>query len=351
MAMPSATRATGGPGTLSARYSVEAAQVGYTGSDDDRHRWLAARIWLDRNDPDSSRLWLRADNGARCHAIDLRGNPPRDFLEESSTYDVVVIHNLWGIPGYSVEQPGLPARCSPLHSTQAWRGRLAAAGARYIFLFGSDFNAISLGGPLPNYETVSVPFHSSLDVLVAGSAAGLRRAAEPIGYRDVNRARLATLPDFKRNSALDLSYTDVRPQDLRDLGTMHSLKDLRLVGVPISAAAVRLIAAWDGLVYLNLDETGLQSGWLDTLAGLGRIEAVSLNHNAIGDPDTDVLSRLTSLRWLSLIETQVGDCGLRRLRELPHLEWLSLVDSHVTAAGTEAFRKARPQCAVQSNCE
>ena len=59
--------------------AVRVAHVGFTGSDDDRDRTLAARLWLGRNDPTfAQRPWVP-------DAIYLNGPPRRDFLARCLT--------------------------------------------------------------------------------------------------------------------------------------------------------------------------------------------------------------------------------------------------------------------------
>src|ERR1700691_6180378 len=121
------------------------AHVGFTGTDDDRDRWLAARIWLGRD----KNSFFHGDDGCtntrfQHDPIDLRANPPRDFLSEQAFYDIVITHNLWALPGRGPAVSGGPTVCSPLHSPSAWKRRLQLSRAERIFMFGADFNAANL---------------------------------------------------------------------------------------------------------------------------------------------------------------------------------------------------------------
>src|SRR5262245_63004636 len=183
------------------------AQVGYTGTDEDRDRFLIARLWLSRNDPGFAAAGWEAD------AIDLNAEVPRDFLAERRRYDVVITHNLWDGPGPK-EHSGGAAR-SPRHGPATWEQRLEASGARYVFLFGPDFNAASFDRVPPAYERFSVPVLSFLDVLVRRPAAlDPGEATRPIRAADVTAARLAALAELRDNRTLDLSYTRPTPADL-----------------------------------------------------------------------------------------------------------------------------------------
>jgi hypothetical protein len=132
---------------------IGVAHVGHVDVADDAERWRTVLQWLQANDKALHDLLYRPDS---CEAdfIDLNRTPPRDFLAEHSTYDVVITHHLWGemIEGYTTRLGG--AAQSPHHSIDAWRRRLAETQAAYIFLAGGAFNIGTLGGHVPGYEIV-----------------------------------------------------------------------------------------------------------------------------------------------------------------------------------------------------
>lgn len=326
------------------------AHVGYTGTDDDRDRWLAASIWLDRTHAGFGRPGRNHSDCSFHHdPIDLRGQPPRDFLAERSCYDLVITHNLWGMPAYSSTDASSGAACSPLHSPATWRQRFQASRARYIFMFGSDFNAANLYAPIPGYECLSVPFRSLLNVFVLDTGAASQ--AQPIDSTDMSMARLATLPALRMNQTLDLSYTDVGEEHLVQLRAMPKLEELRLVGTPVSDVHIVHIAQGTELKVLVLDNTRISNAALYQLRRLQHLECLSLNHTTIGDEGITQLSELRGLKWLSLIETGITDRGLRSLQGMSNLEWLCLVNTRVTAAGIEEIRGALPNCSVRYNLE
>ena len=138
---------------------LSVAHVGHVDTADDRARWLAVSRWLQQNDPPFFNL-LRAqeERGEVEHQfIDLNRRPPRDFLLEQQTHDIVITHHLWGeeSEGYTIRSGG--AAQSEHHTAENWRQRLRATGARYVFLAGGAFNLAHLGGSLPGYEKVA--FH------------------------------------------------------------------------------------------------------------------------------------------------------------------------------------------------
>ena len=331
------------------RPPLTVAQVGYTATDDDRDRWLAARIWLERNDPRFGQsLPESLGNASVQHdAIDLRGTPRRDFLTEKIRYDIVLTHNLWDSSGGSPGDAASPVACSPLHHPSAWRRRFEDSHARYIFMFGSDFNAAAIGASIHGYGSIFVPFRSPLHVFVRGGRGGLQ--PQPINYWHMANARLAALPSLLSNTTLDLGYADLRGEHLSYVKDMNNLAELRLVGTAVSDEDMEQVAQVAGLKTLNLDDTRISSAALRHLRKLKRLECLSLNHTSIDDEGLTQLRELRGLKWLSLIETDISDRGLSQLHTLIELEWLCLVNTKVTAAGVEEMRRATPHCTVRCN--
>lgn len=327
------------------------AQVGYTATDDDRDRWLAACIWLERNDPAFGRSLLETEGNADVQhdAIDLRGTPGRDFLTEQIRYNIVLTHNLWGRPGYSPDDGSSAAACSPLHNPSTWRRRFQDSRARHIFMFGSDFNAANIDGFIPGYERSFVPFQSILNVFVLGGCAASQ--TQSINYLDMANARLAALPTLLMNTTLDVSFTDISGQHLARVKAMSNLEELRLVGTAVSDSDMSHVVQGTGLKILNLDDTRISDVALCHLRKLKRLECLSLNHTAIHDEGIAHLRELRGLKWLSLIETEITDRGLRDLHEMTNLEWLCLVNTKVTVAGVEELHRAIPQCSIKCNFE
>jgi hypothetical protein len=328
--------------TAATKFTV--AQVGYTGTDEDRDRWMAASIWLMRNKDRVGPIDFCDGLSFQHDPIDLRGHPHRDFLAEQAPYDIVVTHNLWGTPGYVADGP---TECSPLHSSAAWKRRLEGSGARYIFLFGADFNAPNLDHSITGYECLHVAFHSLLNVFILGSCAGFR--ADAIESKDMSRARAAALPALSMNRVLDLSYADVTSSHLAQLGRMPHLEELRLVGTAVSDEEMVDVVQATQLKILVLDDTRISNSTLFLLKRMPHLECLSLDQTKLDDQGISQLRELTGLKWLSLIGTGITDAGLRSLHAMSNLEWLCLVDTKVTASGIEEIRRVLPQCAVRGN--
>jgi hypothetical protein len=79
----------------------------------------------------------------------------RDFLEESGTYDVVILCWIFGPTTYRGTEGVL--NVSKKHTPEEWKARLVATGAKYIFAFG---NKTEVGGhylgSIPGYRTTTL---------------------------------------------------------------------------------------------------------------------------------------------------------------------------------------------------
>jgi hypothetical protein len=328
------------------------AHVGYTGTDTDRDRWLAARLWLKKVDPALSAQLeeARAEGLLREDHIDLRGAPPRDFLVERERYDVVLTHHLWGAPERAEGGPESPTACSPWHTAEAWRRRLLLAEARYVFMFGPDFNAARLDHSIPGYTSHHVRTASFLSVFAARDrGAPAEVPALSLGYEDLTKARLERLSELGDNEHLDLSYTEVTGEHVARLAAMRRLTSLSLVGTPITDDDVARLSATLDLESLDLDQTSVGSAGLLQVGRLARLTALSLNDTRVDDAGLAHLRALDDLEWLSLVGTAVGDPGLDALAVLAGLRYVSLVRTRVSAGGVAALSLALPACDIISD--
>jgi hypothetical protein len=336
---------------MSSGADLVVAHVGHTGTDADRDRWLAARLWFRRAVPALERRYRDTDGGVlRQDYIDLNGEPRRDFLAEDARYDVVITHDLWGFTRVTGAAAGAeasgPTACSSLHAAEGWRRRLVATGASYIFMFGPHLNASTLGRALPGYRCLDIGLASYLDVFASQSATVGSESRAPIRYRDMAAERLSHLDELSQNEALDLSFSALGSEGVRHLARMNRLSDLRLTGTPVADADLAQVVASGGLRKLDLDETAVGDEGLRHVGRLPRLECLSLNHTRVEDAGLAHLEGTRQLEWLSLVGTKVTDAGLERLRPLGNLRYLSIVDTGVTSRGVEELRRALPQCTI-----
>jgi hypothetical protein len=277
--------------------------------------------------------------------IDLRGAPPRDFLAEDGRYDVVLTHQLWGLP--ELAEPGGPTGCSPLHTPDAWRRRLSRSLARYVFMFGPHFNGASLERSIPGYTPHEVSTSSCLTVFASRDrGAPAEVPTLELSFEDLAKARLERLEELGDNYHLDLSYTEVSSAHVEQIAAMPRLVSLSLAATRITDGDLARLSATLDLRQLNLDRTPVSSAGLSHVGRLARLSCLSLNDTRVDDAGLSHLRALGNLEWLSLVGTEVGDRGLEALAALGGLRYLSLVHTRASAGAVAALARALPACDI-----
>lgn len=236
---------------------------------------------------------------------------------------------------------------------------------RRLNLRGSDITDTSMEyiAGLRNLRSLDVSFTQI-------STPGLEYLAElthleelALGGNKINGAGLtvlAALPNLKkltlkgsqrRNSGYwAVSLTNV---DMEMLGSLRQLEWLDLGGSirsplnDLSDLGIGEVAQLRELRVLDISQTRISSAGLEPLAGLPKLERLSLwRAERIDDGAAEHLAQMSSLHTLDLSETQVTDATLARLAELPQLRRLYLSGTKVTPEGVERFRRERPGCEV-----
>jgi hypothetical protein len=128
--------------------TITIGNIGSFGSLNDQNRLYMVDDWLFRNDPEY------VDGASYSHDnVDL--NHGRDFLRESKSYNVIVLHDIYNPVDDVDRQKGGIFSVSPHHGPGQWVQKLAASGADYIFVFGSwgEIGGWWLG-EIPGYDTI-----------------------------------------------------------------------------------------------------------------------------------------------------------------------------------------------------
>ena len=131
---------------------------------------------------------------------------------------------------------------------------------------------------------------------------------------------------------------------VEQLAGLSQLESLALTNSAITDAGVQTIAAsFPHLVELDLSSnTNLTGASLKAIAGLGRLERLSLLQDRFNDLNTRRLSKLENLRVLDLRgNMEAGDATLELLGGLPHLAALKHRSTAVTDAGMEELARSR----------
>jgi len=152
-----AHRLPASPRTLRSGRKLPLAQVGYTGSNADKHRLGLATAY-------GPGIPSRALPGVKFDLTyeDLYGS---DFLADARRFETIILHFIFnGWADGERERVGAVADhfvfgTSQAHSAKAWRERLVATGARRIFAFGGPGEvAGDYLGDIPGYAKADTPF-------------------------------------------------------------------------------------------------------------------------------------------------------------------------------------------------
>jgi uncharacterized protein (TIGR02996 family) len=148
---------------------------------------------------------------------------------------------------------------------------------------------------------------------------------------------LARSRHLGRLTRLDLAANHLGVGGLAPLLDLRlpALEDLRLGGnAPLDRASARRLAGWPSLARLrtlDLSSDGVGPADCAALAAsahLGRLTALHLGFNHVGDPGASALARWPhpALRRLYLARNQLGPDGVRALASSPHLAGLTHLD-------------------------
>ena len=130
---------------------------------------------------------------------------------------------------------------------------------------------------------------------------------------------------------------------VESLTALSQLESLAITNSAISDAAVQAIAtSFPNLVELDLSSnTNLTGAALKAIAGLGKLERLSLLQTGFNDLNTRRLSKLQNLRVLDLRgNMEAGDPTLELLGGLPRLVALKHRSTAVTDAGMEGLARS-----------
>jgi hypothetical protein len=137
---------------------------------------------------------------------------------------------------------------------------------------------------------------------------------------------------------LTLKGTEVRDDDLRNVGRLTALEVLDLEYTKITDAGVRHLAGLKHLRNLSIGGTKITDESLRTIGKLSTLEDLLMESTAVGDDGVAYLSDLRNLRSLDLGKTKVGDDGLAQLGSLQQIRRLYLAETRVTDRGLQHLR-------------
>lgn len=124
--------------------------------------------------------------------------------------------------------------------------------------------------------------------------------------------------------------------------------DIDLGGSRLSDEQWLLLRRFTYLTGLNLIGSQIDDEDLKRLEGFAEMRGLGLAWTPITDEGLKHLIVLRNLRVLDLNHTNITDKGLAHLEQLPHLFHVSAEGTRITEDGVERFKKALPNCLVQT---
>ena len=170
-------------------------------------------------------------------------------------------------------------------------------------------------------------------------------------------------------SSLNLYWTDLQDEDLRQLVVFDQVETVLLPSTTTDAGLVHL----QGLIQLKilfpsngLTDAGLMhvqhlpelqelhmygnrqitDAGLAYLRDLSQLEYLGLQHTELTGAGIVHLRDLLNLRWLSLAYTKTSDAELEYLRGMHQIRGLSLFGATITDEGVNRLQQALPDCVV-----
>ncbi|MEX2118996.1 MAG: hypothetical protein WD847_05235 [Pirellulales bacterium] len=175
---------------------------------------------------------------------------------------------------------------------------------------------------------------------VAGGLAGCRQhapspSAGPVGGPSA-RQRISESAAQVASGAtrkIELDDVEVGDDDLKALGDMPALVELRLPKSRITDRGLAHLAALVELERLVLGETTVTDAGLQRLGKLSRLKTINFQTSHVTDEGLAHLAPLADLELLRLGSSRIRGPGLAHLRKLPRLKFLILNSAPLDDAG------------------
>ena len=166
---------------------------------------------------------------------------------------------------------------------------------------------------IPGYPPVIVKYDT---IRPDGAAIGIECHGKAVSDDQLRRLLQAT-PTLQ---FLILAHSDVSDSALGDLGRMHKLSAVALIGTRIGDAGVQQLAKVKNLEDLHLSDTRVTDKGLRHLAELKSLRKLCLADTAVTDAGLEWLGRLENLQRLEPANTRVTEERINRLKQrLPNL--------------------------------
>ena len=140
----------------------------------------------------------------------------------------------------------------------------------------------------------------------------------------VNDKYLYLLRSFPNLTTLNLNFTHITDDGLKELRSLQRLTTLKLSNSRITDAGLKELRGLANLTTLDLSNNPITDFGLAELQGLKNLRVLYLNDTGIGDPGLKEHGNLEHLRMLDISRTRVTDIGLLQLQDLTNLKTIYL---------------------------
>jgi hypothetical protein len=131
--------------------------------------------------------------------------------------------------------------------------------------------------------------------------------------------------------------------DIGCLAGLTRLEKLTLPRLPLTPKSASVLANLENLKWLLLVRAEIKHGSLKPLTNLKKLRALHLDGSDLSDADAPVLSEFSHLLFLSLADTRITDKSLKELVPLKGLYFLDLSRTDITASALRRLLTAMPK--------
>ena len=165
-------------------------------------------------------------------------------------------------------------------------------------------------------------------------------------HTQVGDAGLSHFKDFEL-TVLFAGFSRVTDAGLANFGRCERLEWLDLRDLPMTDAGLANFKEAKSLTQLNLTNTNIGDGTLQTLQPCRQLAHAQLGGTRVSDKGLAHLKESKNLMTLNLNATTVGDDGLEALTELRKLGELDLRKTKATETGVKKLSAALPGCKIE----
>ncbi|MFO1002994.1 MAG: hypothetical protein U0936_21900 [Planctomycetaceae bacterium] len=148
------------------------------------------------------------------------------------------------------------------------------------------------------------------------------------GNRHVTSAGLSQLATLQNMTSLTLTGTDLTPENLAIVGSIHSLKELQISSTRADDSVVAKISGISHLQSLDLSATMITPAVGASLGKLLELSVLKLGSTAADDQLITMLHGLP-LRELRLEKTRITGASIPEILKIKSLEQLSVHDNNI----------------------